>query len=61
MFSALVGVKKCIRPQKYCTSYYLMELHTFPPLLSPPAVPFSCLRRKWWNGVKEDVKCFGLS
>ena len=37
-----------------CTTHLLMELRTFLPLLS---VPFSCLRRTWWDGVKEDVKC----
>jgi len=30
-------------------------------VLSLPTVPLSCLRRTWWDGVKEDVKCFDLS
>jgi len=45
---------------KLCTNYPTLELHTFPPLLSLPAILFSCLKRTWWNGAKckEDVKCF---
>ena len=39
----------------------LTELRTFPPLFSPHTAPFSCLIRTWLDGVKEDVKCFGLS
>jgi len=60
MFSALVGVsdRKGIRPQKLCTSYTVLELHTFPPL--PIFLSLSCLRRTWWESVEEDVKCIGL-
>jgi len=61
MFSALVGDRKGIQPQKNlhekpswnCVLY----LHCSPF----PAVPFSCLRRTWRDGVKDDVKCLGLS
>ena len=33
-----------------CTSRNVLSLCSFP-------VAFSCLRRTWWDGVKEDVVC----
>jgi len=32
----------------------LMEC-TFPPILFLHCRPFSCLKRTWWDGVKQDV------
>jgi len=49
-----VGNMKGIRPQNLCTILPLLEC-TFPPLLFLHRRPFSCLRRTWWDGVKEDV------
>ena len=54
MSLALIGDRKSIRPQKFCSHYPLVEC-TFPPLLFLHRRLFSCLRTTWWEGVEEDV------
>jgi len=55
MSLALVGDRKDIQPQNSAASS-VMEC-TFPPLLFHHHRPFSCLRRTWWDGIKES---FGM-
>ena len=53
MSSALVGNRKDIQPLN--SAPIISHGMYFPSLLFLHCHPFSCLRRKWWDDVKEDV------